>query len=193
MQGFWRGWHCSFNLWLVRYMYIPLGGTSWRMYNIWPIFVFVALWHDLHPRLLGWALLTCVLFAPEMVGLGIAQPVGSSGYMWLVNTYAFECRDAVCTCVHVCVHALPRVWHIFHRHMYYYTHTYAHLYPHPPLDGFLTQMIKSLARHPLCVGFRKRNPWLYRQACALVATVNIVGLVTVNMVCVVGVVGVWVG
>ena len=26
VQGFWRGWHRSFNRWLVRYVYIPLGG-----------------------------------------------------------------------------------------------------------------------------------------------------------------------
>jgi D-alanyl-lipoteichoic acid acyltransferase DltB (MBOAT superfamily) len=26
MQAFWRGWHRSFNRWLVRYIYIPLGG-----------------------------------------------------------------------------------------------------------------------------------------------------------------------
>ncbi|CAM9625716.1 unnamed protein product, partial [Hapterophycus canaliculatus] len=24
--GFWKGWHCSFNRWLVRYIFIPLGG-----------------------------------------------------------------------------------------------------------------------------------------------------------------------
>eukprot|EP01043_Picozoa_sp_COSAG02_P084547 COSAG02_NODE_22360_length_755_cov_0.923780_2_plen_81_part_01 len=25
LRGFWRGWHCSFNRWLVRYIYVPLG------------------------------------------------------------------------------------------------------------------------------------------------------------------------
>lgn len=46
-QGFWRGWHASFNRWLVRYLYIPLGGSRRRALAIWPAFFFVALWHDL--------------------------------------------------------------------------------------------------------------------------------------------------
>lgn len=32
---------------LCRYLYIPLGGAKWRVLNIWVIFTFVALWHDL--------------------------------------------------------------------------------------------------------------------------------------------------
>ena len=67
VQGFWRNWHASFNLWLVRYMYVPLGGSAWRGANVWPIFTFVALWHDLEWRLLAWAWLSCLLFAPELV------------------------------------------------------------------------------------------------------------------------------
>ena len=67
LQGFWRNWHASFNLWLVRYMYVPLGGSAWRAANVWPIFTFVALWHDLEWRLLAWAWLSCGLIAPELV------------------------------------------------------------------------------------------------------------------------------
>ena len=44
IQGFWKGWHASFNQWLVRYIYVPLGGSSMRLLNIWLIFTFVALW-----------------------------------------------------------------------------------------------------------------------------------------------------
>jgi D-alanyl-lipoteichoic acid acyltransferase DltB (MBOAT superfamily) len=68
LQGFWRNWHASFNLWLVRYMYVPLGGSAWRAANVWPIFTFVALWHDLEWRLLAWAWLSSLLLAPELVG-----------------------------------------------------------------------------------------------------------------------------
>ena len=50
VQGFWRGWHSSFNQWLVRYLYIPLGGSRRRAAIIWPIFFFVAVWHDLEVR-----------------------------------------------------------------------------------------------------------------------------------------------
>ncbi len=49
-QGFFKGWHCSYNAWLVRYMYVPLGGARWQLLNIWPIFFFVAVWHDLEVR-----------------------------------------------------------------------------------------------------------------------------------------------
>ena len=28
IAGFWRGWHASFNKWLVRYIYVPIGGRN---------------------------------------------------------------------------------------------------------------------------------------------------------------------
>lgn len=72
-QGFWRSWHSSYNRWLVRYMYVPLGGAAWRALNVWPTFLFVALWHDLEPRLLHWGLLMPAVFLPEMVVKAIAE------------------------------------------------------------------------------------------------------------------------
>lgn len=33
--------------WGVRYVYIPLGGAQKKLLNIWVIFTFVAIWHDL--------------------------------------------------------------------------------------------------------------------------------------------------
>jgi len=38
-----RGWHSSFNKWLVRYIYMPMGGRSARYVSVWLIFLFVAL------------------------------------------------------------------------------------------------------------------------------------------------------
>lgn len=67
ISGFWRSWHASFNKWLIRYMYIPLGGQKWRLCNVWPIFTFVALWHDLEWHLLRWAWLMALFLAPEML------------------------------------------------------------------------------------------------------------------------------
>ncbi|KAF5825594.1 MBOAT, membrane-bound O-acyltransferase family-domain-containing protein [Dunaliella salina] len=29
IEGFWRSWHASYNRWLVRYVYVPLGGNRW--------------------------------------------------------------------------------------------------------------------------------------------------------------------
>ena len=51
----------------MRYLYVPLGGSRWRAANVWLVFTFVALWHDLEWRLLGWAWASALLFAPELV------------------------------------------------------------------------------------------------------------------------------
>ncbi|KAJ6694377.1 hypothetical protein OIU85_005097 [Salix viminalis] len=67
LESFWKNWHASYNKWLVRYMYIPLGGYQRKLLNIWVIFTFVAIWHDLEWKLLSWAWLTCLFFIPEMV------------------------------------------------------------------------------------------------------------------------------
>ncbi|XP_074571099.1 membrane-bound O-acyltransferase gup1 [Curcuma longa] len=67
LETFWKSWHSSFNKWIVRYMYIPLGGSHRKLLNVWVIFTFVALWHDLEWKLLSWAWLTCVFFVPEIV------------------------------------------------------------------------------------------------------------------------------
>ncbi|KAI7845564.1 hypothetical protein COHA_000854 [Chlorella ohadii] len=73
IEGFWRGWHASYNRWLVRYMYVPLGGARRRALVVWPIFFFVALWHDLEWRLLSWAWLICLAFVPEMAAKQFAR------------------------------------------------------------------------------------------------------------------------
>lgn len=65
VAGFWRGWHRSFNAWIVRYMYIPLGGSAKGHLNAWPIFFFVAIWHDVDIRLLSWALLIGLVLVIE--------------------------------------------------------------------------------------------------------------------------------
>ncbi|CAJ1327826.1 unnamed protein product, partial [Effrenium voratum] len=46
LTGFWQSWHCSFNRWVVRYIYVPLGGRRWKFLNVWVIFLFSAVWHD---------------------------------------------------------------------------------------------------------------------------------------------------
>ena len=45
--GFWRQWHATLNKWILRYIYIPLGGSSSQKWSMWVIFSFVGLWHDL--------------------------------------------------------------------------------------------------------------------------------------------------
>ena len=39
------------------------------MANVWVIFTFVAVWHDLELRLLGWAWIMAAMMAPEMVNV----------------------------------------------------------------------------------------------------------------------------
>ncbi|KAF9223226.1 MBOAT-domain-containing protein [Gyrodon lividus] len=65
--GFWRSWHRSYNLWIVRYIYIPLGGTKNVAVTTVLIFSFVALWHDLSFRLLAWGWLVSLFILPELL------------------------------------------------------------------------------------------------------------------------------
>lgn len=70
--GFWKGWHCSFNRWLVRYIFIPLGGSKpGRQWNIFVVFVFVAFWHDVEPKLFAWGMLNGVFLVLEMLVKGL--------------------------------------------------------------------------------------------------------------------------
>lgn len=72
-QLFWRAWHRSYNRWLIRYIYIPLGGSSFRNWResvrsimtYLLVFTFVALWHDIQLRLLIWGWLIVLFMIPE--------------------------------------------------------------------------------------------------------------------------------
>jgi D-alanyl-lipoteichoic acid acyltransferase DltB (MBOAT superfamily) len=73
--AFWRGWHRSFNLWNIRYIYVPLGGSSTKTWkstamtcvNYALVFTFVALWHDISLNLLAWAWLIVLFMMPEVI------------------------------------------------------------------------------------------------------------------------------
>ncbi|KAI9854879.1 MAG: glycerol transporter, partial [Pleopsidium flavum] len=76
--AFWRGWHRSFNRWIVRYIYIPLGGSGgpgahgyWgkarAVLNFLAVFTFVALWHDINLKLLIWGWLVTIFILPEVL------------------------------------------------------------------------------------------------------------------------------
>lgn len=70
---FWRGWHRSFNRWLIRYIFVPLGGSGGQISkvrsvaNMLIVFMFVALWHDINARLLAWSWLIVLFLLPEIV------------------------------------------------------------------------------------------------------------------------------
>ncbi|KAL8960727.1 MAG: hypothetical protein Q9193_002615 [Seirophora villosa] len=82
--AFWRGWHRSFNRWIVRYIYIPLGGSGGpgtrgsggkarAVFNMLVVFTFVALWHDIQLNLLIWGWLVTLFVLPEVLA-GYAFP-----------------------------------------------------------------------------------------------------------------------
>jgi D-alanyl-lipoteichoic acid acyltransferase DltB (MBOAT superfamily) len=70
---FWRSWHCSYNKWIIRYIYIPLGGNAYRALNTWAVFTFVAVWHDIQLRLLIWGWLISLFVLPEIVASFIGR------------------------------------------------------------------------------------------------------------------------
>ena len=76
-QMFWRSWHRSYNRWLIRYIYAPLGGASFRTWQSSAqsavtyllVFTFVALWHDIKLRLLIWGWLIVFFMMPEWTAI----------------------------------------------------------------------------------------------------------------------------
>ncbi|KAG2734908.1 hypothetical protein G9P44_001122 [Scheffersomyces stipitis] len=70
--AFWRAWHRSYNQWIIRYIYIPLGGGgSHRVLNSLFVFSFVAIWHDIELKLLLWGWLVVIFLIPEIVATTI--------------------------------------------------------------------------------------------------------------------------
>lgn len=72
--AFWRAWHRSYNKWVVRYIYIPLGGSRNRILTSLAVFSFVAIWHDIELKLLFWGWLIVLFLIPEIVATELFQP-----------------------------------------------------------------------------------------------------------------------
>ena len=73
-QAFWRSWHRSLNRWIIRYIYIPLGGGPGGgtgrvkgIVNMILVFTFVALWHDINLKLLMWGWIVVLFVLPEVL------------------------------------------------------------------------------------------------------------------------------
>lgn len=79
--SFWRGWHRSYYRWLLRYIYIPLGGSSFStvrdavrsIVTYLVVFTFVALWHDIKLNMVIWSWLIVAFFLPE-IAAGLLFP-----------------------------------------------------------------------------------------------------------------------
>lgn len=80
--GFWRSWHRSYNLWIVRYIYIPLGGSNNVVFTTLLVFSFVALWHDLSFKLLAWGWLVSLFILPELVARHLLPPRKYGAQTW---------------------------------------------------------------------------------------------------------------
>jgi len=73
--AFWRCWHRSYNRWVIRYIYVPIGGSRSpgllgkvrQIANMLLVFMFVAIWHDINLRLLMWGWLVTLFFIPEII------------------------------------------------------------------------------------------------------------------------------
>jgi D-alanyl-lipoteichoic acid acyltransferase DltB (MBOAT superfamily) len=109
--GFWRSWHRSYNLWIVRYfyqlppsfsnlhlfsyIYIPVGGTNNVVLNTLLAFTFVALWHDLTFRLLAWGWLVSLFIVPELAARYVfpQSKVLSKSFPRINNNLIFHSTD----------------------------------------------------------------------------------------------------
>ena len=99
--GFWRSWHRSYNLWIVRcvasvkatmhkrlipflhrYIYIPVGGSSNAIAATSLVFTFVALWHDLSLKLLAWGWLVTLFILPEILARQIVSKARCGDQWW---------------------------------------------------------------------------------------------------------------
>ncbi|KAI9480837.1 MAG: MBOAT, membrane-bound O-acyltransferase family-domain-containing protein [Benjaminiella poitrasii] len=92
-QRFWKSWHRSFHRWTIRYIYLPLGGSGYVALNIWVVFTFVAIWHDIQLNLLAWGWLICLFMLPEIIGTRLFTYKKFGGTFY----YRFVCGlGAVC-------------------------------------------------------------------------------------------------
>ena len=93
-EGFWRQWHRSFNVWLIRYMYIPMGGSKYKFLNTFVIFSFVALWHEFKLHLLIWAWTIYATLIPEIIikrFFNRKEKQYLTNYIWFRYLRAFAC------------------------------------------------------------------------------------------------------
>ena len=97
-EGFWRQWHRSYNMWVIRYMYIPLGGAKKKLFNTFIIFSFVALWHDLKFNLLLWAWCIYISLIPEIIVKNYFAKEKRqylNNYMWFRYLRAWICSIVI--------------------------------------------------------------------------------------------------
>jgi D-alanyl-lipoteichoic acid acyltransferase DltB (MBOAT superfamily) len=113
-QGFWRAWHHSFNCWLLRYLYFPVGGgkgtvllpaglgkrTTFlpQLVNIFAVFSFVVFAHapwvmrDL--KILAWGWACAAFFAPEIIGQALVRNPSTAARLRSMGVHGHVCALA---------------------------------------------------------------------------------------------------
>lgn len=65
ISGFWKDLHRSMHLWLVEYLYVPMGGNNHKARNVFLVFAFFVLTHSF--SFLSWGTLTGILIVFEEI------------------------------------------------------------------------------------------------------------------------------
>lgn len=97
---FWRQWHVSMHHWVMRYIYVPLGGSRSRHWSVFVIFTFIGLWHDLMVRWLAWAMFNCTGYILEAICVHIYAsplflPIRRRTLLALLFEHIFICANTV--------------------------------------------------------------------------------------------------
>jgi D-alanyl-lipoteichoic acid acyltransferase DltB (MBOAT superfamily) len=144
LSQFWRGWHASFNKWIIKYMYVPMQGRTYSALSVWPAFIFVALWHDFELKLLAWGLLNAVFYILELAGCRAEKSSLFQSLPSIVKHLLVLCSGAMYILVLMGVNLIGYAFGIIG-----FTHMYKLLlYTH---DGRVTLLVCFLI---LCAGVR---------------------------------------
>jgi D-alanyl-lipoteichoic acid acyltransferase DltB (MBOAT superfamily) len=94
--SFWRSWHASINVWAIRYMYIPAGGTRRKGLLLWMIFLFIGLWHSVGWDKLLWAVANAVGFTAEITLNTTAAKWAPDRESWFIWPYLRAAAGGLC-------------------------------------------------------------------------------------------------
>lgn len=85
---------------------MPLGGAQYFAYNMWVVFTFVAVWHDISFTLLAWGWLISLFILPELVAGKVFSAKRVSSLVFLCDVTQMSHETSVDTggTIDNCVH-----------------------------------------------------------------------------------------
>jgi|GEM_PF-2536706 len=94
VSSFWSRWHVSFQRWLTKYIYIPLGGSrvnTFRVYlNILIVFLVSGFWHGSGFTFLIWGALNALfLIVERLLGWNSKEKAGARRVIGFIYTIVF--------------------------------------------------------------------------------------------------------